>query len=114
MPAWALAGVVHDQRADAVRRFRGLREKFAATLPIASVSHRDWQQAAQRWAELVVLRWEWDDALEDADRTEWEELHRRVEALFGAWMVQRYGALHNLPCLQQPVMVHQISRFLAG
>ncbi len=114
VPAWALAGVVHDQRADAVRRFRGLRDKFAATLPIASVSHRDWQQAAQRWAELVVLRWEWDDALEDADRTKWEELHMRVEALFGAWMVQRYGALHNLPCLQQPVMVHQISRFLAG
>ncbi len=28
-------------------------------------------------------------------------------------MIQRYGSLYNLPYHQQPVMVHQISRFLA-
>jgi hypothetical protein len=28
-------------------------------------------------------------------------------------MMQRYGSLHNLPYHQQPVMVHQISRFMA-
>ena len=65
LPAWARTGVVHDPKADAVRRFRGLRQKFESEIPAADVSHREWQQAAQRWAELVVLRWEWDEALDD-------------------------------------------------
>ena len=113
LPAWVQTGVIHDPKADAVRRFRGLRQKFEAELPSADVSHRDWQQAAQRWAELVVLRWEWDEALEAADRTAWTELQSKVEDAFGQWMMHRYGSLHNLPYHQQPVMVHQISRFLA-
>lgn len=113
LPAWVMTGVAHDPKADAVRRFRGLREKFESTLPVADVSHKEWQQAAQRWAELVVLRWEWDDALDDADRTAWDSLHTKVEDSFGQWMKNRYGSLHNLPYQQQPVMVHQISRFMA-
>lgn len=113
LPAWAQTGVVHDPRADALRRFRGLWRKFEAELPGTEVSHREWQQAAQRWAELVVLRWEWDEALDAADRTAWVELQAAVEDVFGQWMMHRYGSLHNLPYHQQPVMVHQISRFMA-
>ena len=113
LPAWVMTGVAHDPRADAVRRFRGLREKFESTLPVADVSHKEWQQAAQRWAELVVLRWEWDEALDAADRTAWDTLHTKLEDSFGQWMNNRYGSLHNLPYQQQPVMVHQISRFMA-
>ena len=113
LPAWVLTGVVHDPKADAVRRFRALRQKFQAKIPTAEVSHRDWQQAAQRWAELVVLRWEWDEALEIADRHAWTELQSRLEDAFAQWMLQRYGSLHNLPYHQQPVMVHQVPRFLA-
>ncbi len=55
LPAWVRTGVVHDPKADAMRRFRALRQKFETEIPGAEVSHRDWQQAAQRWAELVVL-----------------------------------------------------------
>lgn len=113
LPAWAQTGVVHDPRADALRRFRGLWRKFEAELPSTDVSHREWQRAAQRWAELVVLRWEWDESLEDVDRTAWGELQATVEDSFGQWMMKRYGSLHNLPYHQQPVMVHQISRFMA-
>lgn len=113
LPAWAQTGVVHDPRTDALRRFRGLWRKFEAELPSPNVSHREWQQAAQRWAELVVLRWKWDDSLEAADRTTWGELQATVEDAFGQWMMHRYGSLHNLPYHQQPVMVHQISRFMA-
>ena len=113
LPLWIQAGVVHDPKADALRRFHGLREKFQAELPNADASHRDWQQAAERWAELVVLRWEWDEALDAADRSAWSELQAIVESAFGEWMVNRYGTLHNLPYQQQPVMVHQISRFMA-
>jgi hypothetical protein len=113
LPAWAQPGVVHDPRADAMCRFRGLWRKFEAEIPSAEVLHREWQQAAQRWAELVVLRWEWDESLEADERTAWNELQATVEDAFGQWMMHRYGSLHNLPYHQQPVMVHQISRFLA-
>jgi hypothetical protein len=113
LPAWAQTGVKHDPRADALRRFRALWRKFEAELPTADVSHKEWQQAAQRWAELVVLRWECDESLEPADRTSWVELQESVEDAFGKWMMNRYGSLHNLSYHQQPVMVHQISRFIA-
>jgi hypothetical protein len=113
LPAWVQTGVVHDPRADAMRRFRGLWRKFEAEIPSAEVSHREWQQAAQRWAELVVMRWEWDEALDQDERTAWGDLQLKVEDNFGQWMMQRYGALHNLAYNQQPVMVHQISRFMA-
>ena len=113
LPAWVRTGVVHDPKADAVRRYRGLRQKFESLIPAADVSHREWQQAAQRWAELVVLRWEWDEVLDPADRTAWIALQAKVEDAFGHWMMNRYGSLHNLPYHQQPVMVHQIPHFLA-
>ena len=34
---------MHDPKADAIRRFRRLREKFEQELPSPDVSHRDWQ-----------------------------------------------------------------------
>ena len=81
-------------------------------LPTTDASHREWQQAAQRWAELVVLRWEWDESLDASDRDTWNVLRRRSR-IRSAWMIHRYGSLHNLPYHQQPVMVHQIPRFMA-
>jgi hypothetical protein len=114
LPKWVRPGVVHDPKADAVRRFRGLRQRFESEIPSADASHRDWQQAGQRWAELVVLRWEWDEALDTTDKAKWTDLQSNVEDVFGHWMMQRYGTLHNLPFHQQPVMVHQIPRFLAA
>lgn len=113
LPAWAQTGVVHDPKADAVRRYRGLRQKFESNIPRVDASHREWQQAAQQWAELIVLRWECDEALGAADRSAWYVLQSKVEGAFGQWMMSRYGSLHSLAYQQQPVMVHQISRFLA-
>jgi hypothetical protein len=113
LPAWARTGVVHDLGADAMRRFRGLWRKFEAEIPGAEGAHREWQHAAQRWAELVVLRWEWDQALDPGQRDSWSSLQAKVEDRFGAWMLERYGSLYHLPYHQQPVMVHQIPRFLS-
>lgn len=113
LPPWAQTGIKHDPKVDALLRFRRLSKRFEAELPTADVSHRDWQQVAQRWAELIVLRWDCADLLEDADRSAWTELQSSVEDAFGKWMMKRYGSLHNLPYHNQPVMVHQIARFLA-
>jgi hypothetical protein len=113
LPNWMRTGVLHDIRADAIRRYKLLRERFEAELPASDASHREWQQAGQRWAELVVLRWECDESLDASDRDAWHSLQGKVEDQFGAWMLDRYGSLHNLPFHQQPVMVHQIPHFLA-
>ena len=113
LPGWVQPGVIHDAKGDALRRFRALRQKFEVEIPGAEASHRDWQLASQRWAELIVLRWRWDDAMDANDRTGWTRLQERLEDAFAEWMIQRYGSLYNLPSNQQPVMVHQISRFLA-
>jgi hypothetical protein len=114
LPGWVQPGVIHDPKADAIRRFRALRQKFEAEIPNADASHRDWQQASQRWAELIVLRWRWDDAMDGDDRQRWTGLQTKLEDSFAQWMIQRYGSLYNLPSIQQPVMVHQTSRFLAS
>jgi hypothetical protein len=113
LPAWVRPGVIHDPKADAVRRFRALWQRFEAEIPSAEASHRDWQQAAQRWAELIVLRWKWDEVLDAADQMAWTDSQSNLEDAFSQWMIQRYGSLYNLPYYQQPVMVHQIPRFLA-
>jgi hypothetical protein len=113
LPAWVRPGIIRDPQADAVRRFRTLRQKFEVEIPATEASHRDWQQTAHRWAELIVLRWKCDDTLDAADRAGWVDLHSRLEDTFAEWMIQHYGSLYNLPYHQQPVMVHQISRFLA-
>ena len=113
LPAWIRPGVIHDPKADAVRRFRALKDKFETEIPTTNASHREWQQAAQRWAELIVLRWQWDEGLDAADRTAWTDLQSKLENVFALWMTHRYGSLYNLSYRQQPVMVHQISRFLA-
>ncbi len=113
LPNWMRTGVLHDIRADAIRRYRLLRERFEADLPGENASHRDWQHAGQRWAELVVLRWECDESLDETDRDAWDSLQGKVEDQFAAWMLDRYGALHNLPFHHQPVMVHHIPHFLA-
>jgi hypothetical protein len=113
LPAWARTGVVRDPRAEAMCRFRELRRKFEAEIPIARASHREWQHAAERWAEMVVMRWEWDESLDAAERMAWSDLQTATEDAFALWMMQHYGSLHNLPYHRQPVMVHQIPRFMA-
>jgi len=114
LPGWAQTGVLHDTASDSLRRWRGLRSQLEAHLPGATDSHRNWQETAQIWAELVVLRWTCDDLLQVEEREQWRELHERLERAFGTWMLARYGTLHNLPCQQAPVMVHQIPRFMAS
>lgn len=113
LPIWVRLGVLHNPKAEAVRRFRALRQIFEVEIPNTDASHRDWQRAAERWAELIVMRWNWAESLDAADRKGWSALQTKVEGDFCQWMIQHYGSLHNLPYQQQPVMVHHIPLFLA-
>ena len=113
VPDWVHVGIRKDPQGDAVHRYRRLKQVFEACIPAVDASHKEWQLAGQRWAELVVLRWDWDHALDESDRASWTELHANLENKFCDWMMKRYGSLYNLPYQQSPVMVHHISRYIA-
>ena len=114
LPSWAYIGIQTDPKADAVKRLRRLLERCKDLLSKNDGTHRDWQKVARTWAELVVLRWETDSSLEDADRHGWDECHEEIEATFAVWMQDRFGSLHNLPFLPQPLMVHHVPCYLAS
>ncbi len=114
LPAWVRTGVVHDPKADALRRFRGSatevrdrtsqRRRVAPGMAASGPTLGGTGRAALGVGRGAGRRR--PNGLEPICR-------RRSEDAFGQWMMQRYGSLHNLPYHQQPVMVHQISRFMA-
>lgn len=114
LPKWVLTGVSHDAKANSVARFHGLIELLKKELPSQDATYREWLRVAGQWAELVVLRWECDEALKEADRQEWDGLHAAVESAFGTWALEHYPLLPNLPFYPQPVMLHHVTRFLAA
>lgn len=114
LPTWAHVGILHDPTGDALKRFLRLIERTAVNLPSATDTHREWQQFARAWAEAVVLRWELDATLDDAQKHAWHELHVQVERQFADWMQQRFGSLYNLPSIPEPVMVHHVPGYLAS
>ena len=114
LPTWVKTGLLHDPQADALARMRKLMNRCQGNIPDHDAQHRDWQQLARTWAELVVLRWELDSRLEEPDRHQWDQIHERIEDRFAAWMMNRFGSLHNLPHTTEPVMVHHVPRYLAA
>lgn len=114
LPKWVLTGVAHNPHADALNRMRRLLERFAREIPNHDAPHKDWQRAAATWAELVVLRWEWDASLTPHDRTLWETTHATVQERFSEWLQERFASLASLPFVPLPVMVHHIPRYLAA
>lgn len=114
LPAWVQTGLLHEPQADALARLRKLMDRLKGKIPNEDAGHRDWQTTARTWAELVVLRWELDSRLDEPDRQAWDELHEQIEENFDAWMLNRFGSLHNLPHTVEPVMVHHVPRYLAA
>lgn len=114
LPAWVQTGLLHDPQADALARMRKLMDRCQEMIPGEDAPHRDWQKLARTWAELILLRWELDARLEEPDRQEWDQIHEQIEDRFAAWMLNRFGSLHNLPHTTEPVMVHHVPRYMAA
>jgi hypothetical protein len=113
LPTWVQVGLLHDPDADALARLQKLLHRCKEKIPNDDAVHREWQSLARTWAELVVLRWELDSRLDAPDRLAYDELHQHIENQFSAWMLNRFGSLHNLPHATEPVMVHHVPRYLA-
>jgi hypothetical protein len=111
---WAQIGVTLDEDAFARRRFTGLLDHLAETLASSDGTHRDWLAIAERWAELVVLRYRLQNNPGDEHLARYRRLHLDLERAFAAWMMARYHTLHSLPFLPRPVMVHHVPNYLAS
>ena len=109
---WMAVGLRLDPQGDRIRRLRGLLEAVEESLPTESSRYSEWLALAQRWAELLALRY--------SDGPEFEpHLLQRIAAIqeqigqrFTNWMTSRYAGLHNHPALP-PVMLHHLPRYLA-
>ena len=114
LPGWVQFGIQRDPQVDALKRLQKLLERCKKLIPAEDAPHRDWQKLARTWAELVVLRWELETTLATQEREAWDQLHGQIEDEFSVWMRNRFGSLHNLPFVPQPVMVHHVPRYLAS
>lgn len=110
--SWAAAGVLLDPETDFRRRWRGLLDAAASSLPEEDAGHAAWLAFAWRWARLVSLRHRQGSNLDDEDLAQFQELQTRVDAAFHRWLVARFATLHNQPPIP-PVMVHHVPRHLA-
>ncbi len=110
---WAAAGVRQSPQMDRVRRFAALADAVEHEMPVEGARHGEWLSFAQTWAELNVLAAEIGSG-PDRDVVERvATLRARVDTRFSEWLQQRFGSLSSLPATA-PVMVHHITRFLAG
>mgnify|MGYP006289735103 FL=1 len=110
--SWAAAGVLLDPKTDFRRRWRGLLDAAASSLPEEGVGHAAWSAFAWRWSRLVSLRHGQGSNLDDEEIAPFQELQSRIDAAFHHWLVARFATLHNQPPVP-PVMVHHVPRHLA-
>lgn len=106
---WVAAGLKTDPRADEQRRFEGLLEKAGQSVPGPSARRGEWLYFARRWAELTAL-WHASEPLEL--ESGFLDLRDKMDAAFAAWVIDRYGSLHNVSPAS-PAMVHHVPRYLA-
>ena len=111
---WARIGVTVDEKAFERRRFSGLLGLLEQAVPSRDGTHKEWLETAERWSELIVLRYRLAADLENETVERYQRLHLEIERRFADWMIARYHTLHSLPFLPQPVMLHHIPNYLAA
>ncbi len=111
--SWMALGVAGDARLDALERLQRLIQKTREEMPDDHAARERWVDIAFRWAELCAIRWGLPADTLGGVVDEVEKLHDAIEVRFSRWMLDHFGALHNLAYWPTPAMVHHIPRFLA-
>jgi len=109
---WTEVGVVGGEEAR-VERFVRMLDRVEGAVPGdsdsgAPATPAQWLELAQRFAELIALRWSLPTGVDTTVTTRFETLHARVEAAFLVWLRRAYGSLASMSPRPRPVMVHQI------
>jgi PglZ domain len=110
---WVAAGVAGSETADHISRFRKLLQLLESSRPSSSSDHQAWIQTANRWAEVVALRWSLVEEIGDQEKDRFDVAQQLIERGFQEWMAGHYASLHSLSFLPRPVMLHQIPRYMA-
>ncbi len=107
---WLSFGLETSPEQDQARRLEGLLANLQESIPAALASHNEWLDFARRWAELTALRYVTDSEESSQSEEAFAELRGDVDTAFSAWVMERYGGLHNL---SSTAMVHHIPRLLS-
>ncbi|MBC8249469.1 MAG: BREX-3 system phosphatase PglZ, partial [Anaerolineales bacterium] len=114
LPAWARPAVLaldEDRRPRRATELLGvLTEHLDTSLPDAR--WEQWQTVARTWAELTALRFDPDNPLSSAQQKEYQQLQRKLDVAFLAWLRQRYAPLGSQR-LPTPHHVHHVPHYIA-
>ena len=108
--SWLLIGLNTNPQQHLARRMEQMQRLCRDQMPGDDATHQHWQAYARQWAELRHLAYgnEWAEVVHQSV----SELERLLDQRFTAWMLQRFGSLHNQPG-RLPTMVHMVPRFMA-
>ena len=114
LPNWVRMGVRSDPEMERQSRLQKLMQVVEENLTADMSRHSDWVAVALKWAEVNALWYGLKKPLKKYSplQSTYEQLRQKIDERFLVWMPQRFGSLHNL-ITSDPVMVHQIPRFMA-
>jgi hypothetical protein len=118
IPSWIKIGLLSDPEAERVARIQRMLQVIDVEFQPEAARYTDWLILAGRWAEVTALwynmpkpkphRVEGYEPL----KSKFDALKQRIDESFPVWLQHSYGTLYNIPSLE-PVMVHQIPRYMA-
>lgn len=109
---WISVGIRRNAKQETIERFEHLLALVESSVPGAVARHGDWQRFAETWAQFVKVTCSVKHSGSDTQDSRSRVIRERVDEEFSAWMLKRFGSLHNLPS-SPPTMVHHIARHLA-
>jgi len=122
LPSWARPAVLALDEDSRPRRaaelLNVLTEHLTTPLPpssgqvLANARWEQWQTVARAWAELTALRYDPDNPLSSAQQKECQQLQRKLDVAFLAWLRQRYAPLGSQR-LPTPHHVHHVPHYIA-
>lgn len=119
LPMWIRMGIQSDPETERFNRLQKILQVIEEEFPPDTARHTDWLNLAIKWAEANVL---WYSSTIIKSRRDLQKKYEPLQSRYGMlrqnidlgfqkWLQQRFGTLYNLPAID-PVMVHQIPRFM--
>ncbi len=114
LDGWTNVGVIRQPEIQIQLNFENLVKAVRSSLPTPADNHQAWIKFARAWAKLVTIRHQLSPLSMLPTAMNFNELQLVVETNFAEWTKDRYLGLHNYPAFPEPIMLHQISHYLAG
>jgi hypothetical protein len=117
IPAWIKMGIQSDPEAERQARLQRILQVIETEFQSETAKYTDWLNLAGRWAEAEALWYSPPKPNQHRETYEplklkFETLRKHIDESFLTWLQHSYGTLYNIPS-SEPVMVHQIPRYMA-